>query len=326
MRRVAWIAVLLLALAGCDSSDHEDTESRSYPDLSRDYTRRLADAPFPAHTGSTFVAANVKLVLFGGTTYVDCSGMMSCPIGEEISAMVVYDPERDRWSRMPDLPRALLPQPQVTTLDDRLIATNGGHFQVFDLSTRRWREYPPPPIDPANASHLLAHDHRVYTLTDPSNPRSPVQRLDLRTGSWRVLTREGLGDATTRSIFWTEAGLVSAGFDSSSGTPVQAVARYANGRWRRYDPPPRPVRPAPFVYWSGMIAIAAPPGGSAQGLDPMNGTWVRVPGSINRSAFRPDGRPELPTGERDVVQPMGGDYEYELSGHSQLWEQPLNLA
>ena len=321
MRRVAWVLVLLLALAGCT-----DPPARVNVFPHGDYSRRLADAPFPAHTGSVFVAVGGKLLLLVGTRYVDCSGMMSCPIGQEISAMVVYDPERGTWSRLPDLPRALVPQPQVAALGDRLIATNGGHFRVFDLSTGNWREYPAPPIDPANASHLMAHGHSVYALTDPSDPQSPVQRLDLTTGSWSVLTRKGLGAATTRSIFWTQAGLVSAGYDSSSGTPVQAVARYGHGTWHRYESPPRAARPAPYVYWNGLVAFTAPPDGTAQGLDTVSGAWIRVPSSALRYALKPDGRPEFPTGSKDVLQPGAGVLQYELSGHSQLWEQPLNVA
>jgi hypothetical protein len=266
-----------------------------------------------------------RLIVLGGSRYLDCSGMMSCPIGAEIRRMAAYDPAHDRWSRLPDLPRALALQPEVATLGDKLIATNGGHFRVFDLSTRRWREYPPPPIDPANASHLLAHGHAVYALTDPSNPRSPVQRLDLRTGSWRVLTREGLGEATTRSIFWTEAGLVSAGYDSSTGTPIQAVARYANGTWHRYDAPPRAVRPAPYVLWNGMIVIAAPPHGGAQGLDPVSGDWLRVPSAAARSAFLPDGRSAIPRGNTEGMVLFDHTRLYMLSGHSRLRERPLNV-
>jgi hypothetical protein len=322
MRRLAWVLVLMMALAGCSDSPGRTSPG---PD-SRSYARRLADAPFPAHSGSVFVAVGGKLLLFGGTRHVDCSGMMSCPTGDEISAMVVYDPERGTWSRLPDLPSGLIPQPQVTTLGDKLIATNGGHFQVFDLSTKRWREYPAPPIDPANASHLMAHGHSVYALTDPSDMQSPVQRLDLATGAWSVLTRKGMGAATTRSIFWTQAGLVSAGYDSSSGAPVQAVARYGHGTWHRYDAPPRPARPAPYVSWSGLIAFAAPPDGTAQGLDPVSGDWVRVPSVALRSTVKPDGRPEVPTGSRDVLRPDYGARQYELSGHSQLWERPLNAA
>jgi hypothetical protein len=319
MRRVVWVLVLLLAVAGCSAPESQVSQSP------RSYSRRLADAPFPRHTGSVFVAAGDKLLLFGGTRYVDCSGSMSCPIGDPISAMAVYDPDRDQWNRLPNLPSALIPQPQVTTLGDKLIATSGGHFRVFDLSTKRWREYPTPPIDPANASRLVAHGRSVYALTTPSNPQNPVQRLDLASGDWTVLTREGLGFGTTRSIFWTEAGLVSAGYDSSSGTPVQAVARYANGKWHRYEPPPRAARPAPYVYWKGLVAFMAPPNGRAQGLDPVGGEWLRVPSSALRFALKPDARPEFPTGSEDVLQPHYGELQYELSGHSQLREQPLNL-
>lgn len=321
MRRVAWVLVLVLALAGCTDPP---APVSVFPH--GDYSRRLADAPFPAHTGSVFVAAGGKLLLLGGTRYVDCSGMMSCPIGQEISAMVVYDPERGTWSRLPDLPRALVPQPQVATLGDRLIATNGGHFRVFDLSTGRWREYPAPPIDPANASHLVAHGHSVYALTDPSDPQSPVQRLDLTTGSWSVLTRKGLGAATTRSIFWTQAGLVSAGYDSTTGDPVAAVARFDRGRWHRFPAPPEPISPSTYRLWGGGVAMPAPRHGTPQYLDVVRATWTPIPDGT--MMFDERGLPtsvDLGTAADEAVAMVDG-LLYALSGHSQLWEQPLNVA
>lgn len=319
MRRAAWV-LLVLALAGCTDPARQESHS---PDRS---WHRLADAPFPAHSGSAFVALGGKLLLFGGTRYVDCTGMMSCPIGREIAVMVVYDPKHDEWKTLPDLPPALRPQPQVTTLGDRLIATNGGHFRVFDLSTKDWREYAAPPIDPANASELLAHGHAVYALTDPSDSQSPIQRLDLTTGHWSVLTREGLGAATTRSIFWTEAGLVSAGYDSSTGRPIQAVARYANGTWHRYEAPPREVAPAPYVAWNGLVVIAALPRDGAQGLDTVSGRWLRVPSSAAEAAFMPDGRPAIPRSDTEGMVLFDYTRLYMLSGHSQLRERPLNVA
>ena len=239
--------------------------------------------------------------------------------------MAAYDPRQDRWTRLPDLPETLGTQPRVTTLGDKLIATGGDHFQVFDLSTSDWRSYPPPPVDAEGVDRLLGHGRAVYALTDPSNPQSPVQRLDLRTGDWAVLTRRGMGAATTRAIFWTQVGLVSAGYDNTSGSPVPAVAKYAHGAWHRYDAPPLPVSPAPFVQWGATIVIAAPPGAGAQGLDPGAGTWLRVPGSLAKSVFLPDGRPAIPPrGPQQVL--FHEQRLYKVNGHSHLWEQPFNIA
>ena len=317
MRRAAWALVALLASAGCSAPPPGASHG---PDRS---WHRLADAPFPDHAGGVFVAVGGKLVVLGGTRYIDCDGMMSCPIGTEIREMAAYDPAHDRWDELPDLPSALSSQPEVTTIGDRLIATSGGHFQVFDLSTEDWRSYPGPPLDPVNADHLLAHGHSVYILSDPSNPQSPVQRLDLADGVWTVLTRQGLGAATTRSIFWTEVGLVSAGYDSSSGDPVPAVARFHHGSWRRFPAPPEPISPATYRLWGGGVAMPGPRHGAPQYLDVVRGRWFPIPHGT--MTFDRRGLPtsmDLGAADDEDLALVDGVL-YALSARSQLRERAL---
>lgn len=355
MRRLLWILVLVLAGAGC----HSTTRPATAPPGATTTWQPLATAPLPPHDG-IFLTLGDQLVALGGMSWVDCAGMMSCPIGRPLHSAAAYDPHTDSWRRLGRLPWSITDGGGIAVEGDRACFPGSGDERTansivcYDLSADHWWTYPAPPINAANIDRMVIHGSALYATTLTSYPEvTPVQRLDLHTGRWRALPETGLGASTARGIFWTDRGLVVAGYARGIGPrdhrPPQAVARFAHGRWHDYDPPDERISPATYTATGDRVLAPFPRSGPGLSLDLRSGRWSVITSGDAAAGLatgwpRTEGELLLQDGrvyDADTGRAMtlttppqyeggsgallGGDV-YVLSDHSRLWKWPPTSA
>ena len=217
-----------------------------------------------------------------------------------------YDPLRDTWSRLADLPVSV-DHAAAASWRGRLVVVGGYGSDrlplraayMFDGSG--WRRLPPPPEERAAAAAAATADGRVWVVggRTRSGLATRALSLDLRTLRWRALPgprpREHLAATALRGRVYAIGGRL-AGYDTNLGT-VQA-----------YDP--RTNR------WASLPDLPDPRGGT--GAAAIAGRVVSVggesPPGTNRTvwALRPGARawtalPDLPTPRHGLgVVALGG--------------------
>ena len=205
-----------------------------------------------------------------------------------------YDPARDTWARLPDLPVSV-DHAAAASWRGRLVVVGGYGADraplraAFLYDGRGWRRLPAPPEERAAAAAAATADGRVWVVggRTRSGLATRALSLDLRTLRWRAVPgprpREHLAATALGGRVYAIGGRL-AGYDSNLGT-VEA-----------YDP--RRSR------WSRLPDLPDPRGGT--GAAAIAGRIVSVggesPSGTNRTvwALRPGARawtalPDLPT-------------------------------
>lgn len=293
---LAALATLIL-LAGC--SDAPPT------------WRPLAPAP-EARTEVAGTALSGRVAVVGGLT-VD---------GEASARVDLYDPRRDRWVRLPDLPAAR---------HHAMAATRGGRLYVVGgyrpaaegggpadtawvLFDRRWRSLPRLPASRAAGGAAIVRN-RIYVVGGVSGdaPRALAARslhLDLRTLVWREFAgisppREHLGVTALMGSVYAVGGRTG-----GLGTNVATAEAY-DPRRRSWAPlPDAPTRRggngATAADRQVIVMGGERPDGTIAAVDaydPRTGDWRTLPPSprprhgaavvgIGRQAFQAMGGPE----------------------------------
>jgi N-acetylneuraminic acid mutarotase len=235
----ARVGRFIYVMGGFEPSGATSAATERY-DIERDRWRRVADVP---------VALNhAAAVAYRGRVYV--LGGYSSPTGlnQEVATLYRYDPNRDRWRRLPSAPtaRAAL---AAGVINGRLYAAGGAAggralttLEIYDFARRRWRRGP----DMATAREHLAGavaTGRFYALAGRSAGTNfdAVEAYDPRARRWRKVRamrkeRGGIGAATVRG-----GRIVVAGGEESAGT-IREVELYDPGtrRWRALPDLPTP--------------------------------------------------------------------------------------
>jgi N-acetylneuraminic acid mutarotase len=201
-----------------------------------------------------------------------------------------YDPARDTWSRVPDLPVSV-DHAAAASWRGRLVVVGGYGADraplkaAFLYDGRRWRRLPAPPEERAAAAAAATADGRVWVVggRTRSGLATRALSLDLRTLRWRVVRgprpREHLAAATLRGRVYAIGGRL-AGYDTNLAT----VESYNPGtnRWERNPDLPDPRGGTGAAAVNGRIVSVggeSPPGTNRTvwALPRAARRWVQLP-------------------------------------------------
>ena len=201
-----------------------------------------------------------------------------------------YDPARDRWSRLPDLPVSV-DHAAAASWRGRMVVVGGYGADraplraAFLFDGRRWRRLPAPPEERAAAAAAATADGRVWVVggRTRSGLATRALSLDLRTLRWRVVRgprpREHLAAAAFGGRVYAVGGRL-AGYDTNLAT----VESYNPGtnRWARLPDLPDPRGGTGAAAVGGRIVSVGgeSPGGTNRtvwALPRSAGRWVQLP-------------------------------------------------
>jgi Kelch motif protein len=201
-----------------------------------------------------------------------------------------YDPVRDTWTRLPDLPVSV-DHAAAASSRGRLVVVGGYGSDRRPLRTAflfdgsGWRTLPPPPEERAAAAAAATADGTVWVVGGRTRDAlaTTMLALDLRTLRWRVAPgprpREHLAATALGGKVYAIGGR-QAGYDTNVAT-VQAYDPHAN-RWRRMPDLPAPRGGTGAASVAGRVVSIG--GESLQGteravwaLRPSTGRWARLP-------------------------------------------------
>ena len=209
--------------------------------------------------------------------------------GRSSARVDAYEPERDRWRRLPDLPLAV--NHAAAASDGRRLFVAGGYGQdrvrlrdAFVLEGRRWRAMPRLPAPRAAAGAAVAGG-RLYVVggVAANGLARTMLVLDLRTRRWREqrgpTPREHLAVVGAGGKVYALGGR-RAGIDTNLAT--FEVYDPARARWRALPPVPSPRGGTGATAVAGRIVSVGgeePAGAiaSVYAYRIARGTWERLP-------------------------------------------------
>lgn len=201
-----------------------------------------------------------------------------------------YDPRRDSWERLPDLPVSV-DHAAAASWRGRVVVVGGYGADraplraAFLYDGARWRRLPPPPEERSAAAAAATADGRVWVVGGRTSNGLATRALalDLRTLRWRVVPgprpREHLAATALGGRVYAVAGRL-AGLDTNL-TTIEAYDPRAN-RWRRLPDLPDARGGTGATAISGRIVSVGgeSPGGtnaSVWALWPGARRWTRLP-------------------------------------------------
>jgi N-acetylneuraminic acid mutarotase len=201
-----------------------------------------------------------------------------------------YDPRRDSWERLPDLPVSV-DHAAAASWRGRLVVVGGYAADreplraAFLFDGRRWRRLPPPPEERAAAAAAATADGRVWIVggRTRSGLATGALALDLRSLRWRIVAgprpREHLAATALGGRVYAVAGRRS-GLDTNLAT-IEAYDPPAN-RWTRLPDLPDARGGTGAAAIAGQIVSVggeSPPGTNASvwALRPGAQRWTRLP-------------------------------------------------
>ena len=205
-----------------------------------------------------------------------------------------YDPARDTWARLPDLPVSV-DHAAAASWRGRIVVVGGYGADraplraAFLYDGRRWRRLPAPPEERAAAAAAATSDGRVWVVggRTSSGLATRTLSLDLRTLRWRVVRgprpREHLAATAMGGRVYAVGGRL-AGYDTNLGT-VEAYEPRSN-RWARLPDLPDPRGGTGAAAIAGRIVSVG--GESPSGTN--RTVWSLRPGASRWASL-----PDLPT-------------------------------
>lgn len=194
---------------------------------------KLAPLPRPLnHVGLTAYRGEIY-VAGGYGRYVDA---------KTSRAFFRYDPEADRWSRLPDMP-APRAAGAVGVLGHRLIWAGGARNSIarsevfaYDFRTGRWSRLPSMRTRREHVGEAVL-DGRLYVLGGRAPHALAVdtaERFDPRSGRWETLPRMPVPSGGLEAVSLDGAVLTISGGDDGAETVTGAVQEFspASGEWR----------------------------------------------------------------------------------------------
>jgi N-acetylneuraminic acid mutarotase len=205
-----------------------------------------------------------------------------------------YDPRRDAWTRLPDLPVSV-DHAAAASWRGRLVIVGGYGADreplraAFLYDGRRWQRLPAPPEERAAAAAAATSDGRVWVVggRTRSGLATRALSLDLRTLRWRAVRgprpREHLAATALAGRVFAIGGRL-AGYD----TNLAAVEAYdpRTNRWSRLPDLPDPRGGTGATSIAGRIVSVG--GESPAGTN--RTVWALRPGARSWTAL-----PDLPT-------------------------------
>jgi N-acetylneuraminic acid mutarotase len=201
-----------------------------------------------------------------------------------------YDPARDDWTRLPDLPVSV-DHAAAASARGRLVVVGGYDSErqplraAFLYDGRRWRKLPAPPEERAAAAATATVGGQVWVVGGRTRQglATDALLLDLRTLRWRVVRgprpREHLAATALGGRVYAIGGRL-AGNDTNLATVEQYDPR--TNRWRDMPDLPAPRGGTGAAAIAGRIVSIG--GESPRGteravwaLRPSVGKWVRLP-------------------------------------------------
>ncbi|GAA1150457.1 hypothetical protein [Nocardioides aquiterrae] len=229
---------------------------------------RIADLPLSPRKLPLVVWTGEEALVVGGVSEKSAS----------LEDGAAYDPAGDSWRTIAPAPEHLSAADFATAFVGHtlVVGTHDG-LLAYDVDPDAWRRLPDPPHR-VTWPTIAAADGHVYLLDDHdvTDEQTPVQVLDLASGTWSTLP---LGPDVAahgiRTLVWTPAGLVvmGDGLDSASG------ALWDGTRWVSF--PDTDLRGS-LWHWtgervvSGWVASRRSATRSAA-LDPAAGAWSALP-------------------------------------------------
>jgi N-acetylneuraminic acid mutarotase len=205
-----------------------------------------------------------------------------------------YDPGRDSWTRLPDLPVSV-DHAAAASWRGRLVVVGGYGADrqplrsAFLYDGRQWGRLPPPPEERAAAAAAATGDGRVWVLggRTRSGLATRALSLDLRTLRWRTVRgprpREHLAATALGGRVYAVGGRL-AGYDTNLGTIEAYDPRVS--RWSRLPDLPDARGGTGAAAIAGRIVSAG--GESPAGTN--HTVWALPPGARRWTAL-----PDLPT-------------------------------
>ncbi len=219
-----------------------------------------------------------------GRVYV--VGGYTAPVGltGDSAALLRYDPRRDRWTRLADMPTARGAL-AVGVIGDRLYAAGGAAggralrtLEVYDLRRDRWRRGPPMPTARehlAGAVHGGAF-HVLAGRTAEQGNLAVAERFVPARGRWERLPamrkpRGGIAAAVAGGR------IVVVGGEEAAGT-IAEVEAYdpARRRWRALPDLPTPRHGLGAVAFGGRVLVLE--GGVTPGFSFSRSSEALAPG------------------------------------------------
>jgi non-specific serine/threonine protein kinase len=201
-----------------------------------------------------------------------------------------YDPARDAWARLPDLPVSV-DHAAAASSRGRLVVVGGYGADrqplraayLFDGSG--WRTLPPPPEERAAAAAAATAGGTVWVVGGRTRDglAKTMLALDLRTLRWKVVRgprpREHLAATALGGRVYAIGGRL-AGYDTNLATVEAYDPR--TGRWRRLRDLPTPRGGTGAAAVAGRIVSVGgeSPTGTERtvwALRPPSGSWTRLP-------------------------------------------------
>jgi N-acetylneuraminic acid mutarotase len=208
--------------------------------------------------------------------------------GSNSARVELYDPARDRWTRLPNLPLAVN-HPMAAAGGGRLYVLGGyanrmPQRAVFAFDGERWRRLPPLPEARAAGGAAFAGG-KLYVVGGVRPGRTIAEEAfvyDPKTNGWSTIPgptpREHLGVAALGGRVYAVAGRTR-GFDTN--LDVFEVYRPSEGRWMSLSPVPDPRGGTGLAALPGRLVSV---GGEEEGgtiasvyvYDVAGGSWSRV--------------------------------------------------
>lgn len=232
--------------------------------------------------------------------------------GRSSARVDLYDPARNRWSRLPNVPLAA--NHQMAAADARRVYVVGGYAgervvrDAFVYERGKWRRLPPMP-EPRAAGGAAVVGGRLYVVGGVF-ARGRLARTafvyDPATRRWSEIEgpapREHLGVAAFRGRVYAVGGR-SAGFDTNLDT-VQSYLP-SEGRWRDLPSLPAPRGGTGLAAGRGLLVSVggeAPLGtiGEVYAYNPRTRRWRQLP--------------DLPTPRHGLAVEYAGGRIYAIAG------------
>ena len=169
---------------GFEQASGRTTAAVERYDIGRDRWRAVRPMPLGLNH-ATAVAYRGDLYVHGG--YASATGLE-----EPRGVLLRYDPERNRWRRLPDSPTPRAAH-ALAVVGDRLYAAGGANetgslrsLEIYDFARRRWSRGPSFPFGPArNHTAGAASGGHFYVIAgrDAEN-YTAVERYDPRRRAW----------------------------------------------------------------------------------------------------------------------------------------------
>jgi hypothetical protein len=202
-------------------------------DLPRGAYEKLAPLPRPLN--------HVGLTTYRGDVYV-AGGYGRFTHAKTSRAFFRYDPETDRWSKLPDMP-APRGAGAIGILGGRLVWAGGANNSIaksdvfaYDFHTRRWSRLPSMHSRREHVGEAVV-DGKLYVLggrTPQSQAVDTAERFDLHTDKWETLPRMPVPTGGLAGVSFDDVVVAVSGGDDGAETVTGAVQEFdpASGEWR----------------------------------------------------------------------------------------------